>query len=325
MGMNRPATLIETHQLTVGYGGSSAHVLFEHLNLTLNRGELVCFMGPNGIGKSTLIRTLAGLQKPLSGEILYNKERHVELEKFLSVVLTDKPSAGYLTAEELVSFGRYPYLNWLVETGPAHLQVIEQAMAVTHTLDLRHRRISELSDGQFQLVMIARALTQQTPLMLLDEPTAHLDLNNRVDIMNLLKKIARELHKGILIATHELDLALQTADTVWLAGKNKEIITGIPEDLVLRGVFDDIFRFKGFDLKTGKVVHVPWRNERIALEGSGPELLWTKNALERCGYTIVAEAPTTIRVINNQGNISWVLDNSQFDTLGELLSAFLGE
>lgn len=317
--MSAQEILLQTHQLGIGYSGSPPYVLFENLNLTMKSGELICFMGPNGIGKSTLLRTLAGLHKPLHGDVLYNKDEHISLEKFLSVVLTDKPSTGYLTAEELITFGRYPYLNWLVETDPADRQVIEQAMAITHTSGMRNRRIAELSDGQFQLVMIARALAQQTPVMLLDEPTAHLDLNNRLDIMNLLRQIAREKRKAILIATHELDLALQTADIIWLAGKNKQIITGIPEDLVLSGVFDDIFRFKGFDLKTGKVEHVPWRKESVNLIGSGPELLWTKNALERSGYTVAPDAAVTIRINNENGTINWEIKHNRFNTVRDLL------
>ncbi len=317
--MSTQKILLQTHQLAIGYSGSPPYVLFENLNLTLKSGELICFMGPNGIGKSTLLRTLAGLHKPLNGYISYKKDKLIGLEEFLSVVLTDKPSTGYLTAEELITFGRYPYLNWLIGTSAADRLVIEQAMAITHTSGLRNRRISELSDGQFQLVMIARALAQQTPVMLLDEPTAHLDLNNRLDIMNLLKQVAREQHKAVLIATHELDLALQTADMIWLAGKGKNIIAGVPEDLVLQGVFDDIFRFKGFDLKSGKVEHIPWRNKAVNLTGSGPELLWTKNALERSGYTVTPDAGVTIRIINENGALSWETQHNRFSTVRDLL------
>lgn len=319
--MSRSETLLQAYQLTVGYEGSAPLVLFRDLNLSLQTGKVVCFMGPNGIGKSTLVRTLAGLHKPLAGKIMYNSKPQQSFEKFISVVLTDKPSASYLTAEELISFGRYPYINWLVRLSDTDRQAIEQAIAITHTSELRHRKVYELSDGQFQLVMIARSLAQQTPVMLLDEPTAHLDLNNRVDIMNLLKRIAREQQKAVLIATHELDLALQTADLIWLAGQNKTIITGIPEDLVLSGVFDDIFRFKGFDLKTGKVEHVPWRNKTVNLEGSGPELLWTKNAFERSGYTVTSDAKTTIRITSENEKIVWITSHGRFNTLSDLLQS----
>ncbi|MCX7638257.1 MAG: ABC transporter ATP-binding protein [Cyclobacteriaceae bacterium] len=317
--MSRPETLLHTNQLTVGYAGSPPHVLFTNLNLVLHQGKLICFMGPNGIGKSTLLRTLAGLHQPISGEVYYSKKNKTSPEKFLSVVLTDKPATGFLTAEELVTFGRYPYLNWLIETTPADREAIEQAMEITHITGLRNRRLFELSDGQFQLVMIARALAQATPVMLLDEPTAHLDLNNRVEMMNLLRRIAHQQQKAVLVATHELDLALQTADIIWLAGRNKDILSGIPEDLVLSGVFDEIFRFKGFDLKSGKVEHAPWRDVTVALTGEGAAKLWTMNALERNGYRVSDEAALHIRIINENDILYWDLNGRIFPNLEDLL------
>jgi iron complex transport system ATP-binding protein len=175
---------------------------------------------------------------------------------------------------------------------------------------LRNKKIHELSDGQLQMVMIARAVVQDTPAILLDEPTAHLDLNNRLEIMNLLRRLAHQSKKAILVSTHELDLALQTADIIWLAGLEKNIISGIPEDLVLNGSFDSIFQFKGFDLKTGKVEHDPHRKLVIALDGSGHEYLWTKNALQRNGF-IVDGQPVDHRVTVSQDEdgFFWIVDH----------------
>ena len=176
-----------------------------------------------------------------------------------------------------------------------------------------------------QMAMIAKALAQNANILLLDEPTAHLDLNNRVEIMNLLRTLARETGKTILVATHELDLALQTADKIWLATQDKKIVTGIPEDLVLNGTFDTVFQLKGFDLKTGKISHTPYRKTLVQLEGSGPEYLWTKNALERSGYEIEPDASTIIRVLTLSNKINWELTqnniNTQFNSLAELLRA----
>jgi iron complex transport system ATP-binding protein len=176
------------------------------------------------------------------------------------------------------------------------------------------------------MVMIARALAQDTPVILLDEPTAHLDLNNRVRIMKLLLKIARDTQKAILVSTHELDLALQLADWIWLAGAERSMITGIPEDLVLNGSFDAIFRLKGFDLKTGKVEHQPGSDIIIRLADTGPEYWWTKNALERNGFR-VSEAPSSCEVIivRTMGSLQWQLVKngiaSTFTTLSELLNS----
>lgn len=280
-----------TKNLTVGYAPESP--LFQNLNLGLKSGELVCFMGSNGIGKSTMIRTLAGIQKPLTGEVIGTGNKR------LTVVLTDKVNPGMMTVRDLVTYGRYPYLDWSIRLTTTDEHIINNAIHQVGLVDLQHKLIFELSDGQMQMVMIARALAQDTPVLLLDEPTAHLDLNNRVEIMNLLRKLARNQQRAVLVSTHELDLALQTADLIWLATPEKSICTGIPEDLVLDGTFDNVFQFKGFDLKTGKVKHEAFRNTPIQLEGNGPAFLWTKNALERNGFEVRESSETRINITDS--------------------------
>ncbi len=190
---------------------------------------------------------------------------------------------------------------------------------------LLDKDINELSDGQLQMAMIARALAQDTPVMLMDEPTAHLDLNNRLEIMNILLRLTRSMNKAILVSTHELDLALQTADEIWLAGSNKSILTGIPEDLVLSAVFDEIFRFKGFDLRTGKVQHEIRHSIIIKVTGEGHELLWTKNAFERNGFAVGDKQMShTVQVKNFPGKTQWVIDDGLvFPTIKEVLDHFL--
>ena len=299
--------LLTLEHLTIGYlSGKHPNRLFENINLSLLAGELVCFMGPNGIGKSTLIRTIAGLQKQLAGSIeFHSNEKHLNYSRNISVVLTDKISQVNLTAYEVVSFGRYPYLGWNVQLTEKDRRVIEEAFELIHIGHLRDQKIHSLSDGQLQMVMIARAITQDTPIILLDEPTAHLDLNNRVEIMKLLRQIARTTQKAILVSTHELDLALQLADWIWLAGPNQTLHSGFPEDLVLNGSFDKIFRFKGFDLKTGKVLHEAHTGKKIQVEGSGPEYLWTKNALERTGFEISKDSGTIVSIRDNDSGCLW--------------------
>ena len=311
-------SLLSIRNLNLGYfNGTEKNLLFENLDLDLNAGELVCFMGPNGIGKSTLIRTLAGLQKPLSGSI--------NTEKKIAVVLTDRIHTYNMTVRDLVTFGRYPYLNWNIELNQEDHSIIDRSLAQVHIENLADKNIEELSDGQLQMTMIARALAQETEILLLDEPTAHLDLNNRVEIMNLLRHLARTTNKAILIATHELDLALQTADKIWLATSNKKILTGLPEDLVLDGSFDEVFQLKGFDLKTGKMSHEAHRKISVQLIGEGHEYLWTKNALERSGYEVATDALIKITLIKEGDKIIWKLifaDSDQFfDSLAQVIGA----
>lgn len=320
--MNNPI-LLNTKNLSVGYFNDLlSQTLFDNLDLTLLQGQLICFMGPNGVGKSTLIRTLAGLQKPLKGEIILSSSTAGETAPTkISVVLTDKVSAVNMTVRELIAYGRYPYLGWNIKLSEEDHTIITQSVELTRIQHLLDKKLFELSDGQLQMAMLARALTQDTSIILLDEPTAHLDLNNRVEIMNLLRNLARCQGKAILVSTHELDLALQTADLIWLAGSEKKILTGIPEDLVLNGSFDEIFQFKGFDLKTGKVFHESYRKLLVHLAGEGYEYLWTKNALERTGYTVsdTANNPLSIHVTKNANQLQWAFQEKNYRSLNELL------
>ncbi|HMG89100.1 MAG TPA: ABC transporter ATP-binding protein [Chryseolinea sp.] len=312
-------TVLSTHKLTVGYG---RHILFQDLDLKLEKGKLVCFMGPNGVGKSSLIRTLAGLQKSSSGEVtLFSKD---EIHRQLAVVLTDRVVGSNMKVGELISIGRYPHLNWTAQLTDADKAAVTDAINKVHLSALLDKDINELSDGQLQMAMIARALAQDTPVILMDEPTAHLDLNNRLEIMKVLLQLTRTMNKAILVSTHELDLALQTADEIWLAGNNKSILRGIPEDLVLNGAFDDVFRFKGFDLRTGKVQHEVRHSIDIELIGQGHELLWTKNALERNGYAVRNDQSSHRIVIKvSEGRTQWHVDDLvTFSSIKEVLEHF---
>jgi iron complex transport system ATP-binding protein len=326
-GPDTGMVLLHMEALSVGYSERKTRtILLENLSLSIEAGNLICFMGPNGVGKSTLIRTLAGIQNPITGSISAGARLELpfggvltDTSKQIALVLTDRITAVNMSVYELVTYGRYPYIDWTMRLNKDDQQAILESIELTRITHLVNKKLYELSDGQLQMAMIARALAQQTPLLLLDEPTAHLDLNNRVEIMNLLRILTRETNRGILVATHELDLALQTADLIWLAGNERNILTGMPEDLVLNGAFDEIFQFKGFDLKTGKVFHDPWRNVTLGLNGEGHAYLWTKNALERSGYRVNDSSVKTISVSRINNELSWHYEGQSFHTLESLL------
>lgn len=247
-------SLLQTHDLTIGYSPvrRPAIKVAEGLNLTLNMGEFVCLIGPNGAGKSTLLHTLAGMQPPLSGKVrLSGDDLHrlepLQLAKRLSVVLTERPNVGSMTGYALVALGRHPYTDWMGKLTTYDEAVVQWAIEAVGAADLAAHPLVELSDGQRQKLMIARALAQDTALMLLDEPTAFLDLPRRVEIMRLLKRLAHETNKGILLSTHDLELALRTADTIWLMSSRGELHVGTPEALIVNGAFEQVFAEEGIE------------------------------------------------------------------------------
>jgi len=305
--MKSRRTLLESTELSAGYGSRRGRhvVITGPLSISIREGQLICLLGPNGAGKSTLLRTLAGLQPALGGRIGLGGEDHLpsagsqhspeQLAKKISLVLTDPVKYSNLTVYSLVALGRYPYTGWLGTLGIEDKRIITWALQVTGIEAYADRKIGTLSDGESQKVMLARALAQDTPLMMLDEPTAHLDLPSRIQIMQLLHKMARETKKGILLSTHELDLALQVADEVWLLQAGGRLDKGVPEDLVLNGTFESVFNKEGilFDKHTG-AFHVHGGNTKpIGLIGDGVAAFWTKRALQREGFRVVSPRPGT--------------------------------
>ncbi|GAB3251101.1 ABC transporter ATP-binding protein [Larkinella harenae] len=294
--MNDSQPLLSAQDLSIGYT-SRRHprqTVAESLSLDLWSSQLVCLLGPNGAGKSTLMRTLAGLQRPLSGHISVIGQNLTdlaapELAQTLSLVLSERVDAGNLLVRELVALGRTPHTNWLGQLTTADNQKVQHAMEATGTLIFADRRLQQLSDGERQKVMLARALAQDTPLILLDEPTAHLDLPNRVEMMRLLHQLSRKTRKAILLSTHELDLALQAADQLWLLDSRGSLATGTPEDLVLTGAFEATFDKEGFffDRTTGTfTMHAEEQGPAIGLLGDEKLTFWTRRALRREGFVV---------------------------------------
>ena len=230
-------TVLKTENLVIGYKSKKSNsIIADQINVELQKGKLTCLIGKNGIGKSTLLRTLSKMQPALGGEIkLENKNiegfSRNQLAKMISLVLTERIPTSNLTVYELIALGRQPYTNWIGQLNKKDITQINMAIAQSQLEDLVNQRCDELSDGQLQRAMICRALAQNTDLIILDEPTAHLDIQHKIETFKLLSNIAHELNKAILISSHEIQLATQMSDRLWIMTKNK-MITGTPAALI---------------------------------------------------------------------------------------------
>ncbi len=231
------------HDLSIGYGGRP---LLPPLSATLGEGELCALLGANGAGKSTLLRTMAGFLPRLSGELLLDgtdtsRLTPSQLSRRVGVVLTERVSALGLTVRGLVSLGRSPYTGYFGRMQEEDLRAVEAALGMVGITGLASRETSTLSDGERQKAMIAKALAQQTPVILLDEPTAFLDFPSKVELMLLLRRLCREMRKSVLLSTHDLDLALQVCDKVWLIDGDGTLHSGSPQELSRTGQLDQAF------------------------------------------------------------------------------------
>ncbi|MFK7048788.1 MULTISPECIES: ABC transporter ATP-binding protein [Flavobacterium] len=251
--------IIQTKQLSIGYTIKNIqNCIAQNLNLNFQKGKLITLIGANGVGKSTLLKTLTSIQKPLYGEVILNNlniHRYTDLElaKNLSVVLTEKLPPSNLTIYELVALGRQPYTNWLGTLTEEDHTKIKEALILTEITSIQHKKHYEISDGQLQKALIARALAQDTSLIILDEPTTHLDLHHKVSVFKLLKKLAHETQKCILFSTHDLDLAIQISDEMVVMTPDF-IIQNEPCLLIEKGIFNLLFKDHDitFDNEKGK-------------------------------------------------------------------------
>ena len=250
--------ILKTKGLSIGYTNrKDSTIIASNINIELNSGELVGLIGANGIGKSTLLRTLTKVQPKLEGEIEINDKSlenysNIELAKVLSLVLTDTVASKNLSVFELVALGRQPYTNWVGSLAKLDLEVVNNALQQTNLVEIKDKKCFELSDGQLQKVMIARALAQDTNLIILDEPTTHLDIYHKAYILKLLQKLAKENNKTILFSSHEIDLTIQLCDKLIIMTENG-VVSDQPCNLIANGVFKELFPedLIAFDDQTG--------------------------------------------------------------------------
>ncbi len=239
-------TVLEVKNLAIGYQTKKKEIrVAEKINFALKQGELVGLIGANGIGKSTLLKTITNAEKCLEGDVYINNESlnsitSINLAKEISVVLTDNISHTNLSVQELIALGRQPYTNWIGTLTEADKLKTKEAIAAIQITDLVDKKCYELSDGQLQKVMLARALAQDTAIIVLDEPTTHLDLYHKVSVLKLLQKLAKETQKTILFSTHEINVTLSLCDKIILMKENQTYF-GTPKELIAQQAFDKLF------------------------------------------------------------------------------------
>ena len=315
---------IQLSDVTTGYRGKP---VTRDINAYLQAGELTCLLGPNGAGKSTLLKTLSAFIPPLSGEITIEgvnirKISASMLARSIAVVLTRRPATMNMTVEELVSIGRSPYTSFFGGLHENDREVVDKSIRLVGIDDLRTRNVNTLSDGERQKALIAKALAQQTRIIFLDEPTAFLDYPSKVEIMQLLYTIAREENKTVFMSTHDLELALQIADKIWLLDKERGLNIGIPEDLAYAGLLGDYFQRGGlkFNYTTGLFEIDNEQKGSVCLKGSGRLFNMVKKALKRMGYsTDTSSGGVTIEIIADaNGNEHIVYDGETLNSIESL-------
>ena len=317
-------TALRTTNLAVGYSQKAATTtVLENLNVMAAAGEMICLLGPNGSGKSTLLRTLSRVQAALSGSIeIENRPldqmSRVELARHVGVVLTERPLVGSLPAFRLVELGRYPHLNWLGQLRASDHAAVEWAIDAVSARHLAGRESNTLSDGERQRFMIARALAQEPSILLLDEPTAFLDVASRAELMGLLRRLAREEGLAVIVSTHDLELALRVADTIWLIDSGRRLRSCAPEDMILSGAIEEAFpaetiRFDPSE-RTFRPI-TPIRGSGV-VHGEGLAAALAAAVLEREGFEVLESSSADV-VIQVAPNVHWEATVDGSDQKGE--------
>jgi len=303
--------IISLDHFSIGHHRENA--LLSELKLTVNRGEMVALIGRNGAGKSTLLKSMIGLLAPLDGMCLleglpfadYTLPQRARRVSFVSSQITQLPA---LSVGELVGLGRMPYTGWMGRMSPEDRALIKQALDEVQMTSFSERKLDCLSDGERQRAMIARAFAQDTPLMVLDEPTAFLDIPNTYELIRLLSRF-RDGGRSIVYSTHDLETAMQCADKMWVIHEGR-ILEGAPEDLGMSGLFNELFSTSGisFDEQAGRFLFSGKERGHVSLEGGEEKALrWTSNTLKRLGFRLDKGAGKRIRIEYSNDEYSWIL------------------
>ena len=307
-------SILNLQNLSIGYSSGGAGILCEGINVIAGKSELIALIGKNGTGKSTLLRTIARLQSSIAGSVrIKNRDIHSysgrEFAKLVGFVSTENIVVPNMSVYDLVALGRFPYTNWIGRLTEEDKEIVEQAIEQMGLALLKNKNIDSLSDGERQRVMIARTLAQNTDLIILDEPTAFLDLQGRHEIIHLLNKLAAGQGKTILFSTHDLNIATSEADKIWMLLPG-ELLEGAPEDLILNHQLKRLFdnSMLRFDSVSGSFVVTGQKGVMFMITGEGEGYLWTSRALHRLGLTITEDqalAHGVIRVNQHEKSYDW--------------------
>jgi iron complex transport system ATP-binding protein len=343
--------LLEARGLSLGYrSGREGRLVASGINVGLERGEFVCLLGPNGSGKSTLLKSLAGMLPLLGGDCLLagrslGRLSLSERAELVSIVLTEQPNAGWFTAFQIVAFGRYPYTDARGRLSKEDVDKVHAALDAVGLSGFADRRFAELSDGERRKVLVARALAQDSPLILLDEPTIYLDAPSRIELFALARSLARDSGKALVLSTHDLDLALDSADRLWLMGPTSALparpsptslgapgrsadgaqsffAEGLPEELALSGALGAAFSTPSlsYDAASGgfrpgaarppEPLAIAWAGDGASADEEEMILLWTRRLARRLGYKPVASGGAKrLQIAGTRQALRWRLDS----------------
>ena len=306
--------ILSLNSLKIGYAsGRNENILIPPLNACAYKGELIAVIGKNGIGKSTLLRTLAGLQPSLGGDIFYSGKNirdysRKDLAQKIGYISTEILKVSNMRVYDLVALGRYPYTNWIGKIDLKNHEVITEAIEKTGILTLSERFISELSDGERQKAMIARILAQDTGIMVMDEPTAFLDIGSKFEILHLMHLLSQNSGKTIIFSTHDLNVAMSQADKIWLILDDR-MLEGAPEDLMIKGAFEHLFDSSAvqFNSENGTYSFRSEGRGAINVTGNGILRHWTEKAINRAGFSLSEEKSAPYLIVPSGNNSNWQL------------------
>lgn len=299
------ATFLELQSLEIGYAAQkgSSQSLVPAVSLEVHQGDFIALSGANGTGKSTLLKTIAGIIPSLDGKILLHSkplQSYSAAEKALlvSIVLTEYPEDQFLHAEDVVAMGRYPHIGFWGIMSASDRHIVAQSMESCGISHLKGRRLVSLSDGERQKTMIAKALAQDSPLIILDEPSAFLDYPGKIELMQLLKQLVKTSNKAIIFSSHDLDLVLRSVDQLWLMAKGQPLVTGKPEELVLSGQINRYFDRDGlsFDPLLGHFIPERKKGWMVFVNGHHLHAKWLNNSLLRHGFLLSANPDEELQV-----------------------------